>query len=296
METVIVTGALGRSGRWITDRLAEDYEVVAVDLDHPGFEVDARATLDFRAADLTNMGEVADLFADIDPDAVVHWAAIPSPTRHAGSRVFETNVQSTYNVLVAAARIDARIVWASSESAYGFAFAAETPLPDFLPITEDHPLRPEDPYGTAKVAGEEVSKMVARRDDASTCAIRPSWIQYPGEYTCRDIAESGDLAGGAGNCWTYVDVRDVAGLVAAALEHPVEGHEAVHAAAADTYLGRPTAEAVEEFWGDLPDDCTLDGEESALSTAKATELFEWEPEYSWREAADTKVSEPTLWE
>ncbi|ELZ87232.1 UDP-glucose 4-epimerase [Haloferax elongans ATCC BAA-1513] len=295
METVIVTGALGRSGRWITDRLAEDYEVVAVDLDHPGFEVDARENLDFRAADLTNVGEVVDLVAECDPDAVVHWAAIPSPTRHAGSRVFETNVESTYNALVAAARADARIVWASSESAYGFAFAEETPLPDFLPITEDHPLRPEDPYGTAKVAGEEVSRMVARKHDASTCAIRPSWIQYPGEYNCRDIAESGDLAGGAGNCWSYVDVRDVAGLVAAALEHPVDGHEAVHAAAAETYLGRATADAVEEFWGELPDDCTLDGEESALSTAKAAELFDWVPEYSWRDAADAEVSEPTLW-
>ncbi|KTG29355.1 NAD-dependent epimerase/dehydratase family protein [Haloferax profundi] len=296
METVIVTGALGRSGRWITDRLADDYDVVAVDLDHPGFEVDARENLDFRAADLTDMGEVADLMAAVDPDAVVHWAAIPSPTRHAGSRVFETNVQSTYNVLVAAARADARIVWASSESAYGFAFAEEKPLPDFLPITEDHPLRPEDPYGTAKVAGEEISKMVARKHDASTCAIRPSWIQYPGEYNCRDIASSGDLAGGAGNCWSYVDVRDVAGLVAAALDTPAEGHEAVHAAAAENYLGRPTADAVEEFWGELPDECTLDGDESALATVKAELLFDWEPAHSWREAADEEVPEPTLWE
>ncbi|AFK17853.1 NAD(P)-dependent oxidoreductase [Haloferax mediterranei ATCC 33500] len=296
METLVVTGALGRSGRWITDRLAEEYEVVAVDLDHPGFEVDARENVDFRAADLMEMGEVADLVADIDPDAVVHWAAIPSPTRHAGSRVFETNVQSTYNVLVAAARADSRIVWASSESAYGFAFAEEKRLPDVLPITEDHPLRPEDPYGTAKVAGEEVSKMVARKYDVSSCAIRPSWIQYPGEYNCRDIAVSGDFEAGAGNFWTYVDVRDVAELVATALENPVSGHEAVHAAAADTYLGRPTAGAAEKYWGELPDDCSLDGEESALSTAKAGDLFNWEPSYSWRDAVDETVSEPTLWE
>ncbi|WP_410766031.1 NAD-dependent epimerase/dehydratase family protein [Haloferax sp. DFSO60] len=296
METVIVTGALGRSGRWITDRLAEEYDVIAVDLTQPGFEVDARENVDFRAADLTEMGEVADLFADLDPDAVVHWAAIPSPTRHAGSRVFETNVQSTYNVLVAAARADARIVWASSESAYGFAFAEETPLPDFLPITEEHPFRPEDPYGTAKVAGEEVSKMVARKYDISTCAIRPSWIQYPGDYPCRNIAESDDLAGGAGNCWSYVDVRDVADLVVAALAHPVTGHEALHAAAADNYLDRPTAEAVEEFFGDLPEQCALDGDKSALSTAKAQALVGWQPSHSWREAADENVAEPVLWE
>ncbi|MFC7204993.1 NAD-dependent epimerase/dehydratase family protein [Haloferax namakaokahaiae] len=295
METVIVTGALGRSGRWITDRLAEEYEVVAVDLTQPGFEVDARENVDFRACDLTEMGEVADLFSQLNPDAVVHWAAIPSPTRHAGSRVFETNVQSTYNVLVSAARADARIVWASSESAYGFAFAEETPLPDFLPITEDHPFRPEDPYGTAKVAGEEVSKMVARKYGVSTCAIRPSWIQYPGDYPCRDVAKSGDLSGGAGNCWSYVDVRDVADLVVAALANPVTGHEALHAAAAENYLDRPTAEAVEEFFGEVPEQCALDGDQSALSTAKAQALVGWTPSHSWREAADEDVSEPVLW-
>ncbi|MFC6786883.1 NAD-dependent epimerase/dehydratase family protein [Halobaculum halobium] len=291
-STVIVTGGLGRSGRWIVDRLADDHEVVCVDLDHPGYEVTPRENLDFRAADLTDAGETFDLVGDLDPDAVVHWGSHPSPTRHAGSRVFQDNVAGAYNVLVAAGRADATVVQASSESAYGLAFAEETPLPAELPITEEHPMRPEDPYGTGKVVAEEVADMVHRRHGVSATSVRPSWIQYPGEYACSDVD---DLADGAGNCWSYVDVRDVATLVARAVADPPAGHEAVHVAAADNYLGRPTATAVEERFGRLPDDCDLDGEQSALSTAKAAELFDWSPEHEWRTARDADVPAPELW-
>ena len=57
---------------------------------------------------------------------------------------------STYHTLVAAGRAGAKAVWASSESTYGFPFARERTLPDSLPITEDHPLRPEDPCGSSR--------------------------------------------------------------------------------------------------------------------------------------------------
>ncbi|MFC7018533.1 MULTISPECIES: NAD-dependent epimerase/dehydratase family protein [Haloarcula] len=293
-ETVIVTGGRGRSGRWICDHLAsEGYHVVCVDLDHPGWEVPVRERVEFKAVDVTDGAEVRDLVSEIAPDAVVHWAAIPAPERHAGTRVFDTNVSATYNVLDAAGRAGADVVWASSESAYGLAFAEETPLPAYLPMDEAHPMAPEDPYGTSKVAGEEIAKMVVRRDGVDVASIRPSWIQYPGEYNCLDVVE-GDIDGGAGNCWSYVDVRDVTTIVAAALEADLDGHEAFHVAAADNYVGRPTADLVEAFWGELPAECELERDQSALSTAKAQGLLEWEPAHSWREASEETIPEPSL--
>ncbi|WP_135823438.1 NAD-dependent epimerase/dehydratase family protein [Halorussus ruber] len=292
-RTVVVTGGLGRSGRWIADLLAaEEWRVVCVDTTHPGWEIDARENIDFRAADLTDRGEALDLLADLDPDAVVHWAALPSPTRHAGGRVFETNVLATYNVLVGAGRAGAQVAWASSESAYGFAFAEERRLPERLPIREANALRPEDPYGTSKVVGEEVAKMVTRRFDVPVASIRPSWIQYPGEYNCVEARE--DLANGAGNFWSYVDVRDVAGLVAAALDADFSGHEPFHVAAADNYLETPIEDALEEFFGEVPDDCNVSGDDSALSVAKADEVLDWEPDHSWRDAVDEDVERPEL--
>ncbi|WP_158058344.1 NAD-dependent epimerase/dehydratase family protein [Halorussus halophilus] len=292
METVVVTGGLGRSGRWIADYLARENFVVCIDQTHPGWEIDAHENVDFRAADLTDRGQALDLLAELDPDAVVHWAALPSPTRHAGGRVFETNVTATYNVLVGAGRADARIAWASSESAYGFPFADEKRLPDRLPIREATDLRPEDPYGTSKVVGEEVAKMVTRKYDVPVASIRPSWIQYPGEYNCLDARE--DLEAGAGNFWSYVDVRDVASIVAASLAADFDGHEPFHAAAAENYLEMPIEEALQEVFGELPADCNVSGDDGALSVAKAREVLDWEPDHSWHEAGDEEVEGPEL--
>lgn len=289
MSTVLVTGGLGGSGRWIVDRLAAEWnEVVCVDQVRGE---SGHANVDVRQADLTDRGDVFDLVTKFDPDAVVHWGAIPDPTGHAGGHVFENNVVSTYNVLDSAGRVGADVVWASSESAYGFPFAAETPLPDYLPVDEDHPVRPEDPYGTSKVVGEDVAEMVVRQYGVSVVSIRPSWIQYPGEYECQAVDPT---EGGVGNFWSYVDVRDIVGVVEAALEADVEGHEPVLAAAAENYVGRPTVELVEDWFGEVPDEVNLEGEESAMSTAKAGEVFGWEPQHSWRDAEDEDVEEPDV--
>jgi nucleoside-diphosphate-sugar epimerase len=299
METVLVTGGLGRSGKWIVDRLADDRAVVCLDVDHPGYQIDARPNVDFRAADLTDRGDVAELVAEVAPDAVVHWAALPSPERHAGGHVFENNVVSAYNVLTAAGRAGARVVQASSESAFGFPFARDTSLPDSLPVDEGHPCRPEDPYGTGKVVVEEIAGMVTRRYDVPVVSIRPSWIQYPGRYDCRSTpaVTDGDLASGVGNFWSYVDVRDIASAVEAALGAPaaaVGGHLPLLIAADDNYCGRPTVELFEEHFGTVPDDCTLAGEESAMSNARATDRLDWTADHGWREAATEEVPGPEL--
>ncbi len=288
MSTVIVTGGLGRAGRWVVDRLArEGWRVICVDLTHPGFQTAGREGIEFREADLTDRAEALDLVSEFDPDAVDHFAAYPAPTRHPSGRVFETNAMSTYHALTAAGKAGAKIVWASSESTYGFPFARDQTLPDFLPITEDHPLRPEDPYGTSKVVGEEVGKMVARRYGVPVASIRPSWIQEPGQYHCR---EGRELADGAGKFWSYVDARDVAGIVSAALEGDFSGHEAFLAVAAENYLDRPTVELIEEFFGELPEECDLSGQQAAFSTAKARKVLGWEPKHTWREAAEEEGS------
>jgi len=289
MSRVIVTGGLGGSGRWVVDRLASDgHRVMCVD---QRFAESERPTVDVRVADLTDRGDVADLVAEFDPDAVVHWGAIPDPLDHPGGEVFENNTVSTYNVLTAAGRAGARVVWASSESALGFPFAAETPLPDSLPVDENHPLRPEDPYGVSKEAGEAVARATARRYDVPVVSIRPSWIQYPGEYRCRD---NDPPAEGVGNFWSYVDLRDVARIVAVALDADVEGHEAVFAVADENYADRPTAALFEEFFGSVPEPCDVSGDESAISNASAADVLGWSPAHAWPEAADADVPDPRV--
>jgi UDP-glucose 4-epimerase len=280
---IIVTGGCGATGTWIVDRLADSHAVTCLDRDAP---TEPRPDVDYRTVDLTDSGAVFDIVTEVDPDAVVHWAAIPVAGTHAGVDLYENNTITAHNVLTAAGRVGADVVQASSDGAYGFFFAAETPVPDALPITESHALRPEDPYGLSKVVTEEIANTVARRDGISVASLRPSWIQLPDEYPCRDSDYVDDLSAGAGNYWSYVDVRDVVDLVEAALAADFEGHEAFNCVAPDNALGRPLARLISDHYGSLPDDCRVSGDDAAYSTAKATRLLGWEPTRSWRTVVD----------
>ncbi|MFC7058561.1 NAD-dependent epimerase/dehydratase family protein [Halovenus salina] len=246
--------------------------------------------VDYRRLDLTDAGAVFDVVTAVDPDAVVHWAAVPVAGTHAGVDLYRNNTLAAYNVVTAAGRVDAPVVQASSDGAYGFFFAEETPLPDAVPITESHPRRPEDPYGLSKVVTEEIAKTVARREGIRVASIRPSWIQLPEEYPCRDPDYVEDLAAGAGNYWSYIDVRDVVDLVEAALagvrNGAFDGHEAFNCVATDNALGRPLRELFEKQYGDTPAEFAVEGDSSAYSTAKASRLLGWEPAWSWQHRSE----------
>ena len=290
--TVLVTGATGAAGSWIVEHFArEGHDVVGVDLERPPR---TREGVTFLEADLTDQGQTWEVLATYEPDAVVHFAAIPRVGLTSGANTFLTNVESTYHVFDAAGQIGTDVVWASSNCIYGSVFAEEPWLPDYFPIDEAHPLRPADPYGTSKLVGEELGAMAARKHDIAVTSIRPCWITFPGSQKTAHSRETFDptTADRTGNFWSYVDVRDVASIVERALETRTEGHEAYLAAATDNHLGRPTAAVVEAVFGDLPAACHLEGEQSAFSTAKARDHLGWEPAHRWEEAELETVDGP----
>ncbi len=293
---LVVTGAIGAAGSWLVDHFAtEGHEIVGIDLERPANE---RDNVTFLAADCTEQGPVWEAILTANPDAVIHFAGIPRLGIAPGAETFLTNVATAYHVFEAAGRVGADVVWASSESLYGMPFAAEPFLPDYLPIDECHPQRPEDGYGTSKLVGEAIAAKTVRRYDISVASIRPSWIQYPGEYRATDGRTTFDpeSAAPSGNFWSYVDIRDVVSIVEAALHADIDGHEAYHAMAANNYLGRSTADVIEAVFGDIPEECEIEGEESAFSTAKARTELGWEPAHSWREAEAEQVEPPAFFQ
>jgi len=280
VDTALVTGALGGVGRWVVDRLADSgTRVVGVDVERPD---GTRPNAEFWAVDLTDPGYARETIEEVDPDAVVHLAAISDPICNPDSRVFDNNVDSTYNVLTAAGRVGADVVWTSSQAAYGALFAESTWTPAYLPIDEAHECQPEDAYGLSKVCGEEIARTVARREEITVTTIRPATIFGPDRARTRPHGDNTDLSADAAgrNFGSYVDVRDVARLVEAALASDHEGHETVLCVADENYLGQPTAEIVEAVCGTLPDECDLAGKQAALSNVKATDLLGWRPMYS----------------
>lgn len=102
---------------------------------------------------------------------------------------------------------------------------------------------------------------------------------YPGNYLVLDGREG--LSSGAGNFWCYVNGRDCVSAVAAAMDADIDGHEPYNVAAAENYLDRPTREAFEEFFGEVPEETRLSGEETALSVEKAQLELDWAPEHTW---------------
>ncbi len=294
MDTLVVTGALGTLGRWTVDELADEYDIVGVDLHEP--RRSPYDTVEYLAADLTEQGPVWEIITDANPDAVVHFGAVPGAGHRAGTETFVHNVASTYNVLTAAGEVDASVVWSSSEATYGVTYREEARPLDSLPVDETHPQRPEDAYGTSKVVGEIIAERTTRHYGVPVSSLQPSWIQVPGEYETREVRESLALEDPtpSGSLWCYVDVRDVARMVRCALETERSGHETYIAVAEDNYIDESTADAIDAAWGDLAPECDVPGDEAAFSTAKAERDLDWEPRHSWREAETAEVEGPKL--
>ncbi|MFT4947637.1 MAG: UDP-glucose 4-epimerase, partial [Natronomonas sp.] len=194
VETAVVTGATGTVGSWVVERLARDgCDVVGIDVNPPTGEL---SNGEFRQLDLREAGPTGELIREREPDAVIHFAAISDPSAEPEERVFSNNVDSTYNVLTSAGEVGSEIVWTSSQAVLGILFARSPWVPDMLPVEEDHPCRPEDPYGTSKQCGETIAGMVARRYGVSVTSIRPATIYTPDAYRTRPAHQQYDLSSG----------------------------------------------------------------------------------------------------
>ncbi len=292
MRTVLVTGALGTLGRWTLEELAGEYEIVGLDLREP--ERSPYETVEYLATDVTEQGPVWELCLDVDPDAVVHLAAVPGAGHRAGGETFVHNVTSTYNVLTAAGEVGADVVWSSSEATYGVTYREQARSLDSLPVDESHPQRPEDAYGISKVVGEIIAERTVRHYSVSVASLQPSWIQVPGAYETAAVRRSFDLADPtpSGSLWSYVDVRDAARMIRCALDADLSGHERYIAVAGDNYIDAPTDRAVAAAWGDSAPDWESNGDEAAFSSAKARRELGWEPTHSWRVAETERVDGP----
>ena len=170
---ILVTGARGKVGAATVAALADaGHDVTATDLGRPSFEATAEAVA-YKQADLTDAG---DAFAVVrGHDAVVHAAAIPEPTQNPPhTSCSSNNLMATFNTLEAAVRWGVpRFVNLSSETVPGFFFPERPFLPDYVPVDEEHPIRPQDPYATAKHFGEQLMDAATRRSDITASRSGP---------------------------------------------------------------------------------------------------------------------------
>jgi UDP-glucose 4-epimerase len=287
---VLVTGAHGKVGRALVPALMQRGHVVrSSDLARPDFDrvQDPRQAEDYVQADLTDAGACYGLVRGCD--AVVHTAAIPQPIHNVPHVVFGNNLMSTFNVLEAtiAAGVG-RMVNFSSETVPGFIFAHRAFEPDYLPVDEQHAIRPQDSYATAKWFGELLMERAPERADIATISIRPCWVQDLGSYERNLGPIVRDPSVLVENFCSYIDVYDLCEATILALESDLRGHELFYVASPDTIGGYPLEDVVRRYHGakqvrirPLPRP-----DASAVDSSKARQMLGWEPRRSWRDYLD----------
>ena len=276
---IAVTGGSGKAGRAVVrDLLEHGHEVLNVDL-VPSRE-DAAP---FLPADLTDYGQALEALsgAEVLPgvEAVVHLAAIPAPDKATPDVVFRTNITSTHTVFAAAWRLGLkRVVWASSETTLGLPF--DTP-PEYAPVDEEHPLRPESSYALSKVLGEEMARQFSRWSGIPIVGLRFSNVMEREDYA-QFPSYWDDPSRRKWNLWSYVDESHVAQSCRLALEADV-GAEAFVIAAGDTVMRRPSRDLMAEVFPGVPVRDRVDGHATLLGIDKARRVLGYAPAFTWRE-------------
>lgn len=135
MSVILVTGLSGFVGSYLADR---------------GDVVDL--CVDGRPADLVRAEEVEAAVAQARPSAVIHLAAQSSVAAalEDASPTYRVNFDGTHHLLRAlqATGFRGRMLYVGSGDVYGAV------APALLPVAEDTPLRPRNPYAVSKVAAE----------------------------------------------------------------------------------------------------------------------------------------------
>ena len=276
---VLVTGAAGLLGREVVAVLARGgWRVRAHDRRILPSEAD-----EFLCGDLLDAEQAARAVAGMD--AVVHAAALPSPSQGSEQEVFTVNVEAAHRVLSAAGHAGVRrIVHVSSLSALGLAWSSRYRAPREIPITEQHPFVGEDVYGLSKHLGEVVAQTVARRDGATVVSLRFPFLGT-GERLQQLLRHVHENPGGfcRGELWGWLDTRDAARAVEAALNRPLTGYQTVNVTALDTSSLLPSRELVHRYHPTLPAELAPEGFGTLFSLRLAEELLGFTARYGWRD-------------
>ncbi len=149
---VLVTGGAGYIGSVTAEQLLDQgHEVHVFDNLSRGHReaVDPRAK--FILGDLQRPDDILDAMRSVKPDAVMHFAAyaLVGESMQQPEIYFANNVVGGLNLVEAMRKVGvSRIIFSSTCATYG--------QPERVPIAEDTPQRPANPYGESKLAFEKM--------------------------------------------------------------------------------------------------------------------------------------------
>ena len=272
---IVVTGGLGRLGRYVVRELAQ----------HTVRVVDQGAPADCCPADLRDLDALREGLRDIE--VVVHLGGIDRSVATDDSLTMQFNAMGTWSLFEASLQAGVRrVIYCSSSAVLGLDHSNPHMPPCYLPIDEQHPLRASDAYGLSKLCGEQIAQVFSRRG-LEVIIVRPCFIAFP------DMIDfMGGRPGPAGRVEAmpylraYVGPEDCARGFAAAAAADYGGCETFFLAAADTFASEPTVTRLETLYGGqirLNDFALYQRfpRASPIAHAAAYQRLGWTPTTSW---------------
>lgn len=151
MGKVLLTGGAGYVGSVVSEHLTlNGFDIIVVDDLRDGNICAIPHSCKFYEGDFSNPDILHELFSN-DVSAIMHFAAsasVPQSVKNP-SLYYQNNVSKTITLL--RTMIEAgvkKIVFSSTAAVYG--------EPVYLPIDEEHPLKPVNPYGRSKLMVEQI--------------------------------------------------------------------------------------------------------------------------------------------
>jgi UDP-glucose 4-epimerase len=304
-RSVLVTGGAGRLARYtIEELLRRGCDVTAFDVVSPDADGWPKEVM-FVKGDLTSLADNMRALQLSGADAIVHLGAITHDTtlqpgrrriqRMPEDETMRVNAMGTYYLMEAARRLGVKTVVAASTYyvlGLGFRISGDPFRVEYLPIDEDHPLRPEDSYSLSKLMNEETLQAFGRAYGIRTVAFRLNGVDYPDlrhlyKYGIEPEARPYHVGGPIGTTHQYLDPRDAAQAFALALE--ADGLDLFEAfyLHTDSRHTEETRAVVERHWPDLKElAANLEGTEGIITCRKLREKLGYSPRYSWREAPE----------
>lgn len=185
---VLITGATGFVGQHLL-RLLEPrrHTIFAAYLAPPGGEMPKG--IELIACDMRDRNQVEDVVRHARPQQIYHLAGLSSVTRSFAEarEVWSTNLWGAMNLLDAAreAAPKARILLVGSGQCYGKVPATR------LPVAEDQPFAPDNPYAASKAAADLLGYQYFRSWNLQVVRARPFNHTGPGQppqFVCSDLA------------------------------------------------------------------------------------------------------------
>ena len=293
MARVLVTGGAGFIGSHVAEAfIGRGDDVLVVDDLSAGRKENVPAGAAFEQLDIVDADALGRAFESFAPTLVCHLAAQASVTvsvQRPGHDL-DVNVHGTLNVLIAATRSGAPVVFASTGGAL---YGANAPLP----TGEDSATEPLSPYGASKLAGEAYVSTWARLHDAANVILRLGNVYGPRQSPHGEggvvaifsdrllLGEPPPLRGNGAPTRDYVHVKDVARAFVAAADGGRVGIFNV-----GTGRQTSTAELLDLLQAAAGTD--IEPQQEALGAgelrASALDATRIEREFGWRPAIDVE--------